>query len=117
MRSRNSKKAAAPDNLWSSELMVVHLFRLSLDRFMLGDPFFIVIFSDVGDVHPGVCHLVDGARAPAAPLVRVGIVRIGGGVVMPGGNADDRSLWQHRRRVLRVNVIIHPVESETVDVA
>src|SRR5712672_3430472 len=110
MRSRNSEKVAAPACLSSFELMAVHRFRHSLPRFVLGEPFFIVVFGYVGDVHPSVCHLVDRALAPADPLVRVGIVWVGGGVVMPGGNADHRSLWENRRRVFRINVIIHPVE-------
>src|SRR5260221_14669460 len=76
----------------SSELMVVHRFRHRLPRLMFGEPFFIVIFSYVGDVHPSVGHLVDRALAPADPLIRVGIVRVSGGVVMPGCNANYRSL-------------------------
>src|SRR6266700_155781 len=101
----------------SSESVAMCHFRYSLARLMLGKPFLIIIFADVGDVHPSVCHLVDGALAPADSLVRVGIVRVGGGIVMSGGDADYRALWEHRRGVLCVNVIIHPVERETVDVA
>src|ERR1700686_752870 len=108
MRSSSFHKAAAPASLPSFELMAVHHFRHRLAGFMHGGPLLIVVIGDVSDVHPGVRHLVDGALTPADPLVGVGIVWVGGGVVMPGGNAEYRALWKHWRRVLCVNVIIHP---------
>src|SRR5258708_20280138 len=82
----------ASANPSSSELMVVHRFRHSLARFVLGEPFFIVVFGDVGDVHPSLGHLVNRALAPADPLVRVRIVRVGGGLLLPALNPPYRSV-------------------------
>ena len=36
----------------------------------------VVLVADVGDVHPGVRHLVDRAVAVAHPLIGIGIVRV-----------------------------------------
>src|SRR5260370_41191803 len=44
-------------------------------RFMLRGPVLIIIFGDVGDVHPCMCHFVDGAVTVPDPLVGIGIVR------------------------------------------
>src|SRR4051812_24042913 len=40
-----------------------------------------VVVLHVDDVDPGVSHLVDGAIAPAHPLIRIGIALLGDGVV------------------------------------
>jgi len=55
---------------------------------------------------PCVRHLVDRAVAPSYPLVRIGIVRIGGRVIVPGGNLDHRAFRQHRRGVVGIDVVV-----------
>src|SRR5260370_32141782 len=78
----------ASANPSSSELMVVHRFGHRLPRLMFDEPFFIVIFRYVDDVHPSVAHLVDRTLPPADPLVRVGFVCFAGSRVVPRCNAD-----------------------------
>ena len=63
---------------------------------LLGEVRLIIFFADVGDVHPGVRHLIDGAIAPADPLIGIRIVLVVGGVVVPRDRVDDGALGQHR---------------------
>ena len=71
----------------------------------------------VGDVHPGVRHLVDRAIAVAHPHVGIGVGAVGRGVVVPPGDLQDGALGQQRRRVLFVDVGVVPVEVEFRHVA
>ena len=64
----------------------------------------------------GVVHVVVAPLAPADPLLRVRVVRVRRGVVVPGRQVDHRPLRQHRRRVLGVDVVDVPVEVEAPDV-
>ena len=41
---------------------------------MFRGPFLIVVVADIGDIDPGVRHLIDGPIAPSHPLIRIGIV-------------------------------------------
>src|SRR5579863_4058892 len=97
----------APCNLaW---VMTSPLRRLALRaqfgvRLVSGKPLFVVVFSNVGNVHPRMAHFVDRPVAVADPLVWIGVVRIGRGVVVPGGYPDDGALRKHGRGVVRVDV-------------
>src|SRR5579863_3869083 len=51
---------------------------------MLRGPILIILVGDVGDVHPGVGHLIDCAIAPADPLIGIGIVFIRRRIIVPG---------------------------------
>src|SRR4029078_1535766 len=44
----------------------------------------------VRDVNPRMAHLVDGAIAPADPLIRIGVRLVVPGVVVPGEQVEDR---------------------------
>src|SRR5579884_3989201 len=86
-------------------------------RLVPGDPILVVIFGNIRHVDPGVRHLVDGAVAIADPLVGVGIVGVCRRVVVPGGDMDDGAFGQYRGGIVGVDVVVHPVEVEMVDVA
>src|SRR5262249_38620909 len=86
-------------------------------RFMPVGPFSVVILADVGDIDPRVRHLIDSPVAKPNPLVWIGIVWVCGGVVVPRRYAYDRAPGQHRRRIIRIDVVVHPVEIESVDIA
>src|SRR5580658_6532669 len=88
--------------------------RLRLVRF---GPGLVVLVADVGDVHPRVTHLVDRAIAKANPLVRIRVELVGGRIVVPGSDVNDGALREHRGRIIRVDVVRHPVEVEMIDVA
>ena len=77
----------------------------------------VFVVGQVDDVHPGVRHFVDGAIAVADPLIRIGIVGVVLRVVVPRADLDHRALREHRRRIIRVDVVGHPVEVEVADVA
>src|ERR1700693_1192485 len=94
----------------------LHSIRGAL-RLMLGGPCLVIFVADVGDVYPGVRHLIHCAIAPSDPLVWIRIVAISGGVVMPGGHMDDGAFRQHRSCIVGVDVVVHPVEVEMIDVA
>src|ERR1043165_3694775 len=53
-----------------------------------------VVVAHVSDVDPGVRHFVAGAIAPANPLARIGVALLGGRVVVPRGDLEDRALRQ-----------------------
>src|ERR1700722_3890673 len=72
---------------------------------MRRSPSLVVFAANIGYVHPCVAHLVNRAIAISAPLIRVGIPFVGRGVVIPGGNVNDRTLRKHRRRIVGVDVI------------
>ncbi len=78
---------------------------------------FVFLVGEIHAVHPGVRHLVDCAIAVTHPLVRIRVVLVRLRVVVEGGHVDDRSLREHRRRVVGVDVVGHPVEVEVADVA
>src|SRR5205814_8220150 len=86
-------------------------------RFMLRGPFGVVFVRYISDVHPAVSHFVHGTIAVADPLIGIWIVLVRSGVVVPRRDVNDRSLRKHRRGVIVVDVIGHPVEVEVADVA
>ena len=72
----------------------------------------VVLFLEIGHVHPRVRHLVHGSTAVAHPYVRVGIGLVGRGVVVPRLDLDDRALRQQRRGVVGIDVGAVPLEAE-----
>ena len=84
---------------------------------MLRGPVGVVVVGNIGDVHPAVRHFVHGAIAVADPLIGIRIVLVRFGVVVPRRHVNDRPLRKHRRGVIVVDVICHPVEVEVADVA
>ena len=84
---------------------------------MRGDPGVVILVADISHVHPGVAHFVDGPIAKSHPLIRIGIVGVRGGVVVPGRDVNDGAFGKHRRGVVRINIVGHPVEIEIADIA
>ena len=64
-----------------------------------------------------VIHLVEAALPPPDPLRRIRVGAVGGGVVVPGGQMEDRAGGQHGRRIVGVDVVHMPVEVEVGHVA
>jgi len=68
-------------------------------------PGVVVLVTDVGHIHPGVSHFINCAITIPHPLVRIGIVRVGPGIVIPRGHADNRAFRQHRDRIVGVGIV------------
>ena len=103
---RITTTAAAVDR-WSADIFGLARFDFLVE----------VVVAHVGDVDPRVGHLVDRAIAPANPLSRVGVALLGGRVVVPRGDLQDRALRKQRRVVVLEHVVVHPVELEVRDIA
>src|SRR5206468_8545591 len=92
--SRGEKKApplrTAPDVNGSATALLTIFGRRS--GAALGDFRLELLVVVVGDVDPGVAHLVDGAIAPADPLIGIGIRLVVLGVVIPREEVEDRPL-------------------------
>src|SRR5437773_10397979 len=58
----------------------------------------VILIADIGDVHPGVAHFVNGAIAESDPLIGIGIVGIGTRIVVPGSNTNHGAFRVHGRR-------------------
>src|SRR3954463_12578653 len=59
---------------------------------------------DVEQAHPREAHFIDRALAVSTPVARVRVVLVGGGVVVPRGDVNDRPRRQNRRDVVGVRV-------------
>src|SRR5271165_7297902 len=79
---------------------------------VLRGPLLVVFVAHVGYVHPGMRHFIDGAVAVSDPLIRIWIVLIRGGVIVPGYDVDHGAFGEHRRGIIIVDVVGHPVEVE-----
>src|ERR1700731_4914276 len=73
--------------------------RMAQLSLVLRRPGAVILVADISDLDPGMRHLVHGALSVADPLLRIGVVRIVAGVVVPGSDLDDSALGQHRRGV------------------
>ena len=86
-------------------------------RLPLRDFDLIVFVAHVGDVDPGMTHLIHGAIAESHPLAGIRVVWIRRGVVIPRGDLQDRALRQEWSRIVRIDVVVMPVEIEIVHMA
>lgn len=84
---------------------------------MICHPLLIVLIADISDIDPGMRHFIDGTIAPSHPLLRIGIVGAGCRIIVPRHHVDNRTLRQHWRRIVGVNVVSHPVEVKVIHVA
>src|SRR5437660_4059786 len=81
---------------------LTHLFRPLLEFFL------VVLLGQVMEAHPGEAHVIDRTVAESDPVPRIGVVPVGGGVVVPADDMNDRPRGKHRRDVVRVVVDEHP---------
>src|SRR5213593_4745527 len=65
---------------------------------------FEIFVVEVRDVQPRMAHLVDGAVAPANPLIRIRIRFVPARVVVPRDQMQNRALGQKRRGFVGVDV-------------
>src|SRR6188474_1800356 len=70
---------------------------------------------DVEQADPRKAHLVDSALAVADPVPRVRVVLVGGGVVVPRGDVDDRPRRENRRDIVGVGIGDVPAELIVAD--
>src|SRR3954470_16013980 len=70
---------------------------------------------DVEQAHPREAHFINRALAISNPVARVRVVLVGGRVVVPRGDVNDRSGRQNRRDVVGVRVRDVPAELVVAD--
>src|SRR5712692_8188633 len=104
--SANTKTALFILALFLMLLIVVragiHLLRPLLEFFL------VVLLGQVMEAHPGEAHVIDRTVAESDPVPWIGVVPVGGGVVVPADDMNDRPRGKHRRDVVRVVVDEHP---------
>src|SRR5947208_6431466 len=97
-----------------SSLLIPVSRRFRVFSFTLFEEGLVFVVGQIDNVDPGVSHFIDCAVAVAHPLIRIGIVLVVPGVVVPRRHVDDGSLREHGGGVISEDVVRHPVD---VDVA
>src|SRR5207249_861571 len=117
-RSQETQKICASCDflclLWSIPLLLLCCLSFC---FSLCDLGLVVLIAHERDVDPGMAHFIHGAVAESNPLVRIRIVWIIRSVVVPRCDLQDRALGKERGDIIRIHVVVVPVEIEIIHMA